>query len=226
MSNSGCMALSRPDMVNVAHVVERCRVLGPGERFVIWGQGCPLRCAGCHNPGFLPFVDATWMPVCDLAGRILATGKLEGVTFVGGEPFAQARALAGLAWHVRRAGLSVMTYSGFTADELLSGVLPDASWLLCSTDLLMDGRYRRDLPTAKPWRGSDNQRLIALTSRYRNEVERWNQPTGQDFEVRVHADGTLEVLGIPPAGLGASPDAARMLRIPGAGDSVGEVAHG
>ena len=208
MNDRQCKALLRPDMVNVAHVVDRCHVLGPGERFVIWVQGCPLRCPGCHNPQFLPFVDAMWMTVGELADRILATTGIEGATFVGGEPFAQTRALADLARHVRRAGLSVMTYTGYTVDELLSGVVADAMWLLYASDLLMDGPYRRDLPTQKPWRGSDNQQLIALSSRYAKEVEAWNRPVGQDFEIRVRADGTLEVLGIPPASLAAPMETA------------------
>jgi len=195
--------LSRPDAVNVAHLVECCHVLGPGERSVIWVQGCHLRCPGCHNPQYLPFVDAAWTTIEELERRFLATTGIEGVTFVGGEPFAQARALGVLAQRIRRAGLSVMVYSGYTVEQLVSGVEPDAMWLLYSTDLLMDGPYRQELPTQKPWRGSDNQRLIALSPRYANEVEVWNRPVGQDFEVRVRADGTLEVLGIPPAALSA-----------------------
>jgi anaerobic ribonucleoside-triphosphate reductase activating protein len=189
--------------VNVAHIVEWCRVLGPGDRFVLWVQGCPLRCLGCHNPQFLPFVDAMWLAIEEIERRILAVGGLEGVTFVGGEPFAQARALGVLAQRIRRTGLSVMVYSGFTHEELLSGSVPFAEALLRASDLLMDGPYRRELPTRRPWRGSDNQRLIALSSRYANEVDAWNRPVGQDFEIRVRADGTLEVLGIPPASLAA-----------------------
>ena len=191
---------SRADAVNVAHLVERCRAFGPGERFVLWVKGCPLQCPGCHNPDFLPFVDAAWTTIEELERRILATTGIEGVTFVGGEPFAQARALGVLAQRIRRAGLSIMTFSGYTVEQLVSGIEPYAMWLLYSADLLMDGRYRQDLPTAKPWRGSDNQQLIALSSRYADQVEAWSQPLGQDFEVRVRANGTLEVLGIPPAG--------------------------
>jgi anaerobic ribonucleoside-triphosphate reductase activating protein len=146
-------------------------------------------------------VDCEWTLIEDLEHRILATRGLEGLTVTGCEPFVQACALGVLAQRVRRAGMSVMTYSGYTLEELLSGVVLDAMWLLYSADLLLDGRYRRDLPTAKPWRGSDNQRLIALSSRYASQVEAWNQPLGQDFEIRMQADGTLEVLGIPPAGL-------------------------
>ncbi|MCX5647716.1 MAG: 4Fe-4S single cluster domain-containing protein [Planctomycetota bacterium] len=203
MSRPEDRTLSRPDAVNVAHLVERCRVLGPGERFALWVQGCPLRCPGCHNLDFLPFVDAMWITIGELERRILATTGIEGVTFVGGEPFAQARALGILAQRIRRAGLSVMVYSGYTVEQLVSGVEPDAMWLLYSTDLVMDGPYRRELPTQRPWRGSDNQRLIALSQRYADRVEEWNRPVGQDFEVRVRADGTLEVLGIPPAALSA-----------------------
>ena len=195
--------LSRPDAVNVAHLVERCHVLGPGERSVIWAQGCPLRCPGCHNPKFLPFVDAMWMTIGELECRILAVGGIEGVTFVGGEPFAQARALGVLAQRIRRAGLSVMVYSGYTVEQLVSGIEPYAMWLLYSADLLMDGPYRRELPTQRPWRGSDNQRLIVLSPRYANEVEAWNRARGQGFEVRIRADGSLEVLGVPPATLSA-----------------------
>jgi len=193
--------LSRPEAVNVAHMVDRCRVLGPGERFVLWVQGCPIRCPDCHNPDFLPFKDATWMSIDQIADRILKVSNIEGVTFVGGEPFAQAGALASLSQRIRRTGLSVMVYSGYTFEELTSGQIPDAKLLLSAADLLMDGPYLKDLPTQRPWRGSDNQRLIALSDRYADRVETWNQPLGQDFEMRVSADGTLEILGIPPTDL-------------------------
>jgi anaerobic ribonucleoside-triphosphate reductase activating protein len=188
------------DAVNVAHLVDRCRVLGPGDRYVIWVQGCPLRCPGCHNSDFLPLVDATRMTAEELESRIVAVDGIEGVTFVGGEPFAQARALGVLAQRVRRVGLTVMVYSGYTVEQLVSGVEPYAKWLLYSADLLLAGRCQQTFPTAKPWRDSDNQRLISLTSRYRGQIKEWNQPKEQDFEVRVRSAGTLGVLGLPPVG--------------------------
>jgi anaerobic ribonucleoside-triphosphate reductase activating protein len=190
--------LARSDAINVAHMVERCRVLGPGERFVLWVQGCPLRCPGCHNPQFLAFRRREWVLVENIARQILGVPDLEGVTFVGGEPFAQAHALASLARILRPAGLSVMAYSGFTFEELIGGVMDGADRLLASADLLTDGRYVRELPTHRPWRGSDNQRLIALSDRYAGQVAMWNEPSGQEFEVRLSTGGSLEVLGIPP----------------------------
>jgi len=188
------------DAVNVTHLVDRCRAFGPGERFVLWVKGCSPQCPGCHSSDFPSSVDCEWTLIEDLEHRILATGGLEGLTVTGCEPFVQARALGVLAQRVRRAGLSVMVHSSFMVEQLVSGVVPYAQWLLYSADLVMEGRYRQDLPTAKRWRGSDNQRLIALSSRYAGQVEVWNQPLGQGFEIRMQADGMLEVLGIPPVG--------------------------
>jgi len=198
MSDHRKTTLSRPDAVNVAHIVEHCHVLGPGDRFAVWVQGCPIHCPGCHNPQFLPFVDATWLGVESLAERIIYTAGIEGVTFVGGEPFAQPRALAEIAGRVRKSGLTVMVYSGYTFEELTSGKVADAECLMNNADLLMDGRYQVDLPTQRLWRGSENQRLIALSQRYADRVQEWDRTLGQAFEVHVKADGTIEVLGIPP----------------------------
>jgi len=194
-----------PDAVNVAHTVDRCRVLGPGERFVLWVQGCPLRCPGCHNPQFQPFRHATWFTVDDLEERILAVSGVEGATYVGGEPFAQAQALADLSRRIRAKGLSVMVYSGFKLEQLRRGVLPHARALLAETDLLLDGPYREHLPSNRPWRGSDNQRLIPLTQRYRDKVVEWDRPSGQQFEVHFDAAGGIEILGIPPKELAQPP---------------------
>jgi len=191
--------LARPDAVNVAYVVDRCRVLGPGERFAVWVQGCPLLCPGCHNPQFLPFQDATWRGIDELAQQIAAVKGIEGVTYVGGEPFAQAKALAALSRRVRESGLSVMAYSGFTLEQLQSSILPSTTELLGEIDLLLDGPYRAEEPTSKPWRGSANQRLVAVSPKFQDVVELWNRPTGQEFEVRFLGDGQIEFLGIPPS---------------------------
>jgi len=183
----------------VAYMVERCRVLGPGERFCLWVQGCPLNCPGCHNPQFLPFAERAWHTVTGLVEKVLAVPGIEGITLLGGEPSAQSRSLARLARPLRQAGLTVMTYSGFTLAELRAGIMPQAEELLEQTDLLLDGPYIQNSPTARPWRGSDNQRLIALTDAYREQAARWNEPLGQQFELRMRPDGGAELLGIFPS---------------------------
>ena len=74
----------------------RSEVNGPGIRAVVWVQGCPFRCEGCFNERFLPFSPAQQVSVSELAGTILSLPGIDGVTFSGGEPFAQAGPLAEL----------------------------------------------------------------------------------------------------------------------------------
>src|SRR5688572_13495196 len=101
----------------IAQTVRCTEAEGPGRRFAIWFQGCPLRCPGCCNPEMLPFVGGQSVRLDDLLHQIVAAkgGQgIEGVTLLGGEPFAHAEGAAELAERVQAAGLSVMIFSGYT----------------------------------------------------------------------------------------------------------------
>lgn len=153
--------------LNVATVVDRTEAEGPGARFAVWVQGCPLRCAGCCNPEQLAFVPRTAIEPEALAERALRAG-VEGVSLLGGEPTAQAGGLARFAEAVRAGGLSVMVFTGYTLDELVARDDADVNALLAATDLLVDGRYEAAQRTdARRWVGSSNQRMHFLTDRYR-----------------------------------------------------------
>jgi len=82
--------------VNLAGFIARSTVNGPGTRAVVWVQGCPIRCEGCFNTDFWSFTPKIQVPVDQLAEKIGALENIDGVTFSGGEPFAQAENLAGL----------------------------------------------------------------------------------------------------------------------------------
>ena len=97
--------------LNVARTLRRNAANGPGDRFVVWVQGCPLACPGCWNPDTWSFERRVVRDVGDLAAEILSVEDIEGVTFTGGEPFAQARALAELAHRVRLHRLSVFVFT-------------------------------------------------------------------------------------------------------------------
>jgi anaerobic ribonucleoside-triphosphate reductase activating protein len=139
--------------------------------------------------------------VDDLARRILDGPAVEGVTFAGGEPFAQAEPLARLAALLRAEGLSVLTYSGYTLETLRRGARADWNALLAATDLLVDGPFlAARTGGAAGLAGSSNQRLHFLTPRYahlRDEL----QADPQRIEVRLGADGEILVNGV------VSPDA-------------------
>jgi anaerobic ribonucleoside-triphosphate reductase activating protein len=177
--------------VNVARTLARSAANGPGERFVVWVQGCPLACPGCWNPDTWDFARRHVRDVADLAVEIRATDGIEGVTFTGGEPFAQARALAELAMLLRDAGLSVFVFSGYELDELVSD---DQRALLDVTDVLVAGRYvEAQRAEGLPWRGSANQQVYFLTGRYGPE----NMTDAPEVEFHLGADGGLTVTGFP-----------------------------
>lgn len=156
------------DTLQLAAFLPRSRVNGPGMRAVVWVQGCPLRCPGCFNERFLPFAGGTSTPVEALAARILVDQTTEGVTFSGGEPFAQATALAGLAAACQAAGKSVVVFTGYRFADLQDSRNPHQQALLAVTDLLIAGPYEAGKPSPHPLLSSANQELISLTARYRD----------------------------------------------------------
>jgi len=135
--------------------------------------------------------------VDDLVFDILShREELEGVTFVGGEPFEQAGPLAAIGTECKKSGLSVVTFTGHTYEELVSGQRQDWKALLDVTDLLLDGPFvLAECDTSRPWVGSRNQRFIFLTDRYRGLTERFKHMPNR-LEIVVGADGSISLNGL------------------------------
>ncbi|MCB5164121.1 radical SAM protein [Streptomyces bambusae] len=187
-------------MLSVARTLDRCGVLGPGVRAVVWVQGCPLRCRGCVAAETLPFEGGTPRAVGELAdwlAGLAEDGTVEGVTLSGGEPFGQPEALAALldAVRARMPEFTAMAYSGFRHEALLRGT-PGQRALLDRLDLLVDGPYVAARHAPLRWRGSANQRLIALTGRYADLLA--GPDTSAGLEVSLGPDGALSWAGVPP----------------------------
>jgi len=196
-----------PDFLQVARIVERTAVLGPGMRAVVVVQGCHLRCRGCIAAATHPLDGGVRVPVSALVERLAALPQLDGVTFSGGEPFLQAAALAALSdgLRARRPGLSLMAYSGYRHERLARGTAAQRA-LLARLDLLVDGPYveRRHAPLR--WRGSANQRLLVLSDRDVGEVTP-DEPAG--VELTLDGELGLSWVGVPPQpGFLATLDAA------------------
>lgn len=174
----------------------RTRVEGPGERACIWVQGCSIRCVGCAVPWTWPQSAGEEHCVAALCVAICAEPGLEGITFLGGEPFDQAEAVAAIARYVRRRGMGVVTFSGYTKDRLSSGERPGWLELLAETDLLVDGPYEQaqhDL--SRPWVGSANQRYHFLTDRYSYSDVRSDRHHNK-VEIRIRRDGVVRLNGM------------------------------
>ena len=149
-------------MLDLSGIVGDSIVDGPGIRTTIFCQGCPHHCPGCHNPETWDFGCGTLVPVEDLVDVVRSNPLCRGVTFSGGEPFAQAAGFARLARLLKEKGYEVASYSGYTFEELLEG--SDAQKeLLASIDILIDGPFlmaERSLEV--PFRGSRNQRILDI----------------------------------------------------------------
>jgi anaerobic ribonucleoside-triphosphate reductase activating protein len=186
-------------LLSVAQIVPSTDAEGPGRRFAVWFQGCPLRCPGCCNPEFLPFAGGTQLDLADVLTQLDAI-EVEGISLLGGEPFAHAEGASALAEAARGRGLGVMVYSGYTLDEIRRLPSP-ADRLLAATDLLVDGPYLRDQPeTARRWVGSRNQRVHFLTARYSPDDPCWRRPNTLEIRVRGRE---VSVNGFPaPAAAG------------------------
>ncbi len=184
--------------LRIDRFLPRTRVEGPGERACIWVQGCSIRCPGCAVPWTWPRDGGTERAVEELAETIINGPAIEGVTFMGGEPFEQAEALAALAARVRRVGLSIVTFSGYEFDVIQRSM--DAGWrrLVASTDLLIAGPYVGEKATlARPWIGSSNQTYHFLTPRYRNLEDRLGEFEFQNaIEIRVRPGGEVFINGM------------------------------
>ena len=159
--------------ISLFGVVRESIVDGPKLRYVIFVQGCPHKCAGCHNPESHAYRAGKLTTTEKLWNDIKKNPLLKGITFSGGEPFIWGHELAVIGQKAREAGLDIMTYSGFTYEHLLkiAKTEPSVHELLSVTNYLVDGRYveaERDLNLK--FRGSRNQRILDITC-YPNSEE-------------------------------------------------------
>ncbi len=144
---------------------------GPGFRYVVFTQGCPHNCEGCHNPQTHPFEGGFEANTDEILSQIAQNPLLSGITLSGGEPFCQAQALIPLAKAVKAFNKNVMAYSGYTLEQLenISQTNPYVDELLHLCDILVDGRFvlsQRDLTLR--FRGSRNQRIIDLKEYFKS----------------------------------------------------------
>ena len=146
-------------VVRVAGRIAESIVDGPGLRYVLFTQGCPHRCPGCHNPDTHDFGGGTPVVLRDILADIRRNPLLRGVTFSGGEPFCQSEALIPLAAALKSLGYHLMAYTGYVWEDLARDSA--AARLLPFLDMLVDCPFvatRRSLELR--FRGSSNQRIL------------------------------------------------------------------
>lgn len=151
--------------IRIAGVVRESIVDGPGLRFVVFAQGCPHHCKGCHNQSTHDFNGGYECDISKIINEIDKNPLISGVTFSGGEPFCQAGEFCELAQEIKSRGLDIIAYSGYTFEDLMEKSKEDESvkGLLKIIDHLVDGPFiqeERDLTL--DFRGSRNQRFLDM----------------------------------------------------------------
>lgn len=147
-------------MLNLSGIVSDSIVDGPGIRVTVFCQGCPHHCPGCHNPETWDFGCGTDMDEETILEIVRSNPLCRGVTFSGGEPFAQAEGYAKLAKLLKAHRYEVASYSGYTFEQLLSGT-PAQRELLRHIDVLIDGPFlMAEKSLELSFRGSRNQRIL------------------------------------------------------------------
>lgn len=192
--------------------LENSTVNGPGNRAVVWTQGCHgMNCPGCWNKETHPHGVGKEVDVVDLYIWLSNLTNIEGVTFSGGEPIQQAPSIAYLLSLIRagRPDLSIGMYSGYSIKELEQGKFvwwdPDsdtfidgdkALWkrIRNNLDFIVAGRFNKLLRVYdKPMCSSSNQTLELFSSFYK--LSDFELPS---IEITISPDGSLiNVTGFP-----------------------------
>lgn len=174
--------------VNVHATVASSAINGPGNRLVVFFQGCEMNCPGCFNTDLHAFEEKNLLTPED----ILKCRKkdCEGITVSGGEPFLQPLALLELTKAAKVLGLTTVVYTGYNYDEIKAENEPRE--ILEYIDVLIDGVFMANsLEPTLLARGSTNQRFLFLTDRY--SLKDFLMPG--KVEITIDADGTVTKTG-------------------------------
>jgi len=186
--------------LRVAQINPSSYVDGPGRRAVLYLAGCPIQCPGCQSRHLWPEDNEPGhaglaMDVDEVAARLLDTGL--PVTISGGEPLAQAAAVAELLIELRiqQPEVHIVVYTGFVVEDILDTLTqatPEIWVILQFANVLVDGPFQpEDDHDWVQWRGSRNQRPIDLRATWAQAwrflaLLDWDTPT-----LTVTTDGDL-----------------------------------
>jgi anaerobic ribonucleoside-triphosphate reductase activating protein len=167
------------------------KVNGPGVRFVLWTQGCSKGCSECFNP-------ETWSTNIykELSPtqifELIKNFEVDGVTISGGDPLEQEDELLELLMllSTMRLRKGVILFSGFTRAEISSNFIREQC--LKYIDVLIDGRYEKNLKIDFSLRGSSNQEFYFFSNKISSDELCFDQ------EIEISSlEGDIMMTGFP-----------------------------
>ena len=183
-------------MADIYKILKNTTVEGPGVRFCIWVQGCKKALRRLLGKRYMEI--RMWNKIqrrrTIFSNKITAANR--GVTFLGGEPFEQAKELAELARLIKEEGLSVLCFTGYILEELRAKNDRHVNKLLDNIDLLIDGGFeQKNYDLSRPWVGSSNQRYIFLTDFYSADIlKKYKTKSKCEFHLTVRLKSTVWVI--------------------------------
>ena len=167
------------------------KVNGPGNRFVLWTQGCSKGCSECFNP-------ETWstniykeLSPIELF-ELIKNFEVDGITISGGDPLEQEDELLELLMLLSSMRLrkGVILFSGFTRAEISSNFIREQC--LKYIDVLIDGRYEKNLKIDFSLRGSSNQEFYSFSDKISSDELSFDQ------EIEISSlEGDIMMTGFP-----------------------------
>ena len=121
---------------------------GPGIRYVVFMQGCPLRCGCCHNPDTWSFDDGKEFSAEEIIAKAVRYkdyfGNEGGITVSGGEPLMQAEFVNELFELCHKAGINTcLDTSGCVMNDEVKKLLNVTDRVLLDIKYVSDELYRR-----------------------------------------------------------------------------------
>jgi anaerobic ribonucleoside-triphosphate reductase activating protein len=167
------------------------KVNGPGNRFVLWTQGCSKGCSECFNP-------ETWSTNIykELSPRqifeLIKNFEVDGITISGGDPLEQEDELLELLMLLSSMRLrkGIILFSGFTRAEISSNIIREKC--LSYIDVLIDGRYEKNLKVDFSLKGSSNQEFYFFS----NKISSSELVFDQEIEISS-LEGDIMMTGFP-----------------------------
>lgn len=157
--------------------------LGPGNRLIIWTQGCQKRCKNCTSPELQPLDTVPDIDIIDIIEKQKRDYFISGVTISGGEPFLQKEELLKLVTYLAKDYDDILIYTGLNYEELKDD--PICAQIFEKIAVLIDGEYIDELNENEKLRGSTNQRIIVFKKKYKDRYLAMNKEERQQVIYEV-----------------------------------------
>ena len=178
-------------VINIHSLIKNSRVNGPGDRFVIWTQGCRKGCKNCYNPETWSHYKNNLITIEEIIEEIKISSAT-GVTISGGDPLEQPMEIFSLLEKISLLDLKdgVIVFTGYTLEEIKKDCQLEKC--LKYIDVLIDGRYIDEKRISSGLAGSSNQEFHFLT----DKISRDNILIDQEVEIHLLGD-LIQLTGFP-----------------------------